>query len=68
MTYLSELAPVENMARIKFENEWIIDFRFDPDFTVQAEQEKEEEHQEVAAVDLILSALGVMTENLNKPA
>lgn len=41
MSYLSKLVPIQVMTTVKFEDEWIIDFRVSPNLTVQAEEKEE---------------------------
>ena len=52
ISYLGKLVPIQIMTTVKFEDEWIIDFRVSPDFTVQAEEKKEEKAEKVARVYL----------------
>ena len=40
------------MTTVKFEDEWIIDFRVSPDLTIQAEEKEEEKAEKVTPVDL----------------
>lgn len=40
------------MTTIEFEDEWIIDFRMSPNFTVQAEEKEKEKAEKVTSVYL----------------
>ena len=44
--------PVETMSSIEFENERVIDLCASPDLAVQTKDEEQEEHQEIATIDL----------------
>ena len=44
--------PVETMSSIEFEDERVIDLCPSPDLAVQTEDEEQEEHQEIATIDL----------------
>lgn len=44
--------PVETMSSIELKDEWVIDLCASPDLAVQTEDEEQEEHQEIATIDL----------------
>ena len=45
--------PVKVMAAVKLENEYVIDLCIRPDFTVQAEEQEEEQGQKVSTINLV---------------
>ncbi len=47
------------MTTVKFEDEWIIDFRVSPNLTVQAKKKEEEKAKKVTRVDLYAPVNGI---------
>jgi hypothetical protein len=52
LTYLKELPPIKEMTGIVLENKNVIDLMIMPDSTVEAKQNKQEVHQQVAGIYL----------------
>jgi len=52
VVYLGKLSPVETVTGIELEYELVIDLGISPDAARQAEKEGEQEHEEVASIQL----------------
>jgi hypothetical protein len=51
-TNLRQLAPVQNVASVKFKDKYIVNLRLSPDHAVKAEEQGMKDNQKIASIDL----------------